>query len=48
MNTGQAPSLMLDLATSHMQDRRRAARGLVSRASLRRQRAATAAATRAR
>jgi len=48
MNTGQAPSLMLDLAASHMRDRRRAARGLVSRASLRRQRPAKAGPTRAR
>lgn len=26
MNTGQAPSLMIDLASSHIRDRRRSAR----------------------
>lgn len=40
MFSGQAPLLMLDLATSQIRDRQRTARGLVSRASVRRDRAA--------
>lgn len=39
MSTGQAPLLMLDLATSHMRDRQRATRGLKSRAAIRKARA---------
>jgi hypothetical protein len=48
MSSGQAPMLMLDLATAHMRDRERATRGLVSRASIRRLRTAKATATRTR
>ena len=48
MSSGQAPLLMLDHATSHMRDRQRATRGLVSRASIRRPRTVKAAATRTR
>ncbi len=48
MSSGQAPLLMLDLAASHMRDRQRANRGLLSRSSIRKARAASAAATRSR
>lgn len=33
MSSGQAPLLMLDLATSHIRDRQRAVRGLASPAA---------------
>ena len=48
MSTGQAPLLLLDLATAQMRERRRAQRDLISRASLRRIRAASTPATRSR
>ncbi|MGA9748096.1 MAG: hypothetical protein WBQ50_11630 [Nocardioides sp.] len=48
MSSGQAPLLMLDLATSHMRDRQRATRGLISRSAIRKSRAAKVVATRAR
>ena len=35
MSSGQAPLLMLDLATSQIRDRRRAVRGLASPATVR-------------
>ena len=46
MSSGQAPLLMLDLATSHIRDRQRAVRGLASPTAGRAARRAAARAAR--
>jgi hypothetical protein len=48
MFTGQAPSLMLDLANSQIRDRQRHARERADRDTVRRSRLRTALATRSR
>ena len=48
MSTGQAPSLMLDLANTQIRDRQRTARERANRSTARRARLLTARTTRTR